>query len=764
MYNRPPISKWPPSPGREFISLAIVKGQSCRDEYIGHILRGNVKQVLLNKKEIFIEEVFDPVGHQKLVLIEGAPGIGKSTLAWELCRKWEEFSCMQQFSLVVLLRLREEIVQQISEISQLFISYESKHKKALVDEVSENQGDNILFILDGFDELPKTLQKKSFLLDLIKGHVLPASTILVTSRPSATAEQLSSCHPKHIEILGFTQESVEAYASSIFSSEPEELKKFMSYISASENPAINSLMYIPLNAAIIVQIYLDCKSDAFLPHTLTELYTLLCLTILNRDLKIRVEKLEDLPADCHKQFLHLSRIAFDGILNEEVIFHSLSPGLVHFGFLNAVSALYGGGRVSHNFLHLTLQEFFAAYHISHLGSSGLEVFKQHGNDKRWNVVWRFVAGLTQFKHYKGHMDSDSMFYFQCLFEAQSINSFSLILPHDIIKLTSFDSSTAFDAYALGFCISNFHFENSLNLSIFNNHWTAFANGLKRKKTCDNIPSVCRIHVAHCPIAAEELKVLELLSNLTCLIFHSCELNDIGLIRLSNAIPHMKNLSELHITNKVSHQGQDGLLKLLYQGQDGLLKLLQQLSHSKVTSLNLVGTDRYNSPHIYSSALRKLLDPSSGSLHSLHVSDERLASIVSASSSLKYLELYKTNLSEHVSYLKNNRNLTKLRLAHSSKISEQSSDIVEIVKCNTTVLDLELLRFNIHDDADFAAVRTIVSALSGNNTLQSITISLYSTDIGGIPVHSYMLTHHQELTLDSRIKYGIDNISLYGYSE
>ena len=31
------------------------------------------------------------------VLIDGAPGIGKSTLAWELCRKWEELDCLKQY-------------------------------------------------------------------------------------------------------------------------------------------------------------------------------------------------------------------------------------------------------------------------------------------------------------------------------------------------------------------------------------------------------------------------------------------------------------------------------------------------------------------------------------------------------------------------------------------------------------------------------------------------------------------------------------------
>ncbi len=212
--------------------------------------------------------------------MEGAPGIGKSTLAWEHCRKWEEFSCMQQYSLVVLLRLREQGVQGIANVGDLFYTSDDEEKKCLLEEVKKTQGSGILFILDGFDELPRTLQQESFILDLIKGKCLPASTVLVTSRPSATAQLLTSCRPriqKHIEILGFTQESVEAYASSVFSSEPERLEKFKAYISAFDNPAINSLMYIPLNAAITVQMYCDYKSDSFLPHTLTELYTQLAM-------------------------------------------------------------------------------------------------------------------------------------------------------------------------------------------------------------------------------------------------------------------------------------------------------------------------------------------------------------------------------------------------------------------------------------------------------------------------------------------------------
>ena len=133
--------------------------------------------------------------------MQGAPGIGKSTLAWEICRKWEELSSMKKYSLVVLLRLREEEVQKITSVSQLFYFSDNP---SLADEVVRNQGSGILFILDGFDELPLKLQEISFLLELIQGRVLPESKILVTSRPSATARLLTCCCPqiqKRIEMF-----------------------------------------------------------------------------------------------------------------------------------------------------------------------------------------------------------------------------------------------------------------------------------------------------------------------------------------------------------------------------------------------------------------------------------------------------------------------------------------------------------------------------------------------------------------------------------
>ena len=54
--------------------------------------------------------------------------------------------------------------------------------------------------------------------------------------------------------------------------------------------------------------------------------------------------------------------------------------------------------ISHSFLHLTLQEFLAAFHISQLSPSDQKVvFEKRCETAGWDVVWRFVAGLSGFR-------------------------------------------------------------------------------------------------------------------------------------------------------------------------------------------------------------------------------------------------------------------------------------------------------------------------------------------------------------------------------
>ena len=64
-----------------------------RDEFTLKTLHGGVDQILESKSPINIEDLLssgssgEPV---RFLLVEGPPGIGKSTFAWELCRRWDE--------------------------------------------------------------------------------------------------------------------------------------------------------------------------------------------------------------------------------------------------------------------------------------------------------------------------------------------------------------------------------------------------------------------------------------------------------------------------------------------------------------------------------------------------------------------------------------------------------------------------------------------------------------------------------------------------
>ena len=431
--RNPHVTKWPPTPSKIFINLVcidrktVVTKQEADEITKCMVCDGSVDVILKKKRPIKFSDItrdLPDTALEKVILVEGAPGVGKSTFAWEFCRRWERGEIAKQYKLVLLLRLRDEQTMKAQSLADLICHPSDNTGPAVVEELKSTLGINTLIILEGFDELPITCQtQSSVFLRLIHGQLLPLATVLLTSRPWATRVIHRGCSHRifqHIEILGFTSKQIEEYVTSVFTDEGntandvamESIEEVMSYIKTY--PQINACMYIPLNSAIVVSVYQESKAGkCTLPKTLTGLYYTLLQTLLlryldghpehsQREWKVRSLK-EDLPQDVNSKLLAISKLAYSGICADQegsvqLIYTNLPPGFETLGLMQSVPQLYvtQGVVMSHNFLHLTVQEFLAALHISNMSpEQQLEHFQRHGEEGRWRVVLRFLAGITK---------------------------------------------------------------------------------------------------------------------------------------------------------------------------------------------------------------------------------------------------------------------------------------------------------------------------------------------------------------------------------
>ena len=322
------------------------------------------------------------------ILVEGPPGIGESTFAWEVCRRWDEIESLRDYHTVVLLKLREKWVLNATSLSDL-LRYPSHpdFSKSIAEELVKSQGEKLLLVLDGFDEVSHSFHENSVIKSILCRQLLPECTIILTTRPVAKATLRSICQPrvnKHVEIIGFTEEERVRYITEVFSKEPELQVNFLKYM--FHVPHLKSMMYIPLNCAIIAQVYYESQSSRLLvtPRTRTQLYKALTHSLLVRHMKMKDSKWDDtsmLPEGLDEEnianFKNMAKFAFHsyhdlgynkGEYARKVTFfkEDIPDGLVHFGFMNESTEMYAGKGVEQifSFLHLSLQEYLAAWYLA----------------------------------------------------------------------------------------------------------------------------------------------------------------------------------------------------------------------------------------------------------------------------------------------------------------------------------------------------------------------------------------------------------------
>ncbi len=759
-------SKGGPTPSTEYTNLAVVKKEKVErgqaDNFTKATLHGGIDEIMNEKKAIELKDIFTPEEGQakvKSVLVEGAPGVGKSTFTLEICRRRREVEAMRAFSAVVLLRLREKEAQEAKSLADLLYHDDPDIQKAIVREIICSRGKNTLFILDGFDEVPVPLRKSFFLAKVISGKRLTKATVLVTSRPSARADLISLREPhKHVEVLGFTAELIEHYARNKFGCDTPLFTNFCMYVST--NPAVKSMMYVPLNTAIVVGMYQEnSEVGRTIPQTMTQLYSELTLVRMSRHLEgtgntsvdYLPEQLEDLHQEhpeVHKQLLSLAKLAFEGTLKQEVIFKHLPADCSTLGRMTTSQQLntLRNAPPNHNFLHLTVHEFLSAYCISQLpGSEQKETFKQYSDQRKFphmDVVWQFVAGLTGFGGIGWELVQSgrgrhlvSPFLIQCLYEAQEKADCASVLGRS--KVDYNHSSSLFDCFALGYCIAVSRCIWELRFGRFGSSLgpelvEMLVCGLRsQEEVCGSIDSLDLTANAIGREGFAHLKDMprRLLQQLSHMNVWNCKLDSTALDLLSEIIPTMTSLKELNIGGNPA-------------GHGGTVKLLQSLTtashlHTLIMSIIPLACEDVMS-------LSDLIRPS-GSLKKLKIGEKRmqrdcvqlLLKTVLSPSSLEYLTLWSVDLTSlSLAPLKGNCNITTLEFEECCLGSKDISCIAEVLHSNTTLTTLRIgrLAFPVHIQSDTSkttdALIDLSEALNVNRSLKELTVLLYSDSVLG----------------------------------
>ena len=779
--------KWPLVKSKKYINLALIEKEDITkpeaDQFTRSTIHGNIDDINKSKRAMDIGQIVQlPDGSQpKCILVEGAPGIGKSTFAWKLCHKWGKGKLLQQYQLVVLLRLRDKSVRIAKNISDLFRYHDHQIQQAAVEEIQRTGGKGVFLLFEGYDELPEELRtESSVFLDVITGRELPEATVLITSRPWASEFLHRECKEnisQHIEILGFTKDNIQSYLKSTIANDPSLPVGLEKYISCY--PHINSLMYIPLNSAIVVEVYRNSrKDDTLVPKTMTELYSSLVRSLLLRHLldhpvhgkkrRWRVRSFSDLPQDVYQQLCELGRIAYEGILHDQqVIFSDLPEDFETLDLMQCAPELYAdeGTAVSYNFLHLTVQEYLAAFYLSQQPvEEQIQHFREYQKQRAWYMliyhkqhyfheVLQFLCGLTKFKGYSSEMLDTLCLRQSCYYSVQHLTRIVSVMPevtlntlHWLFEAQDNDVTakllgssdihlsikgillTPFDCFVLGYCV--LHSNCIWKISIIGCHigdegMEMLMRGAVEEEThCTG--GISEIDLWINDITSEGMKHLlgfpkQSMKKLKALNLCYNKLDSESCISLACLVTHVPHLKHLNLSNNLNI------------GRGGTVPLITSLTiHNSLEELKLDGTGigvedcQALSELLSSSTTLKLLDISGNPLL-----PELIISALHHKTTLKWLNmggLYFSlqNTISLASVLGTNHTLVHLDLALCKIDSDRACQLASAVCTNDTLQKLHLG----HNPIGVKGATAFAEMLRMNHTLVDLTLYSCNTDSDG----------------------------------
>ena len=421
-----------PNPGEgDYLRLADSDRHYFADPYRGKQL----KEYSPSPKDCCFAKPADILDEDhKNVLLVSVSGIGKTSFGTKVLRLWASDEAFAAFNVVFLLNFTRFDDDAKLSLRELLASAQAVQR--LDDSVwkfVQNHSAKVLLIFHGLDEYSRKeefntqedynndVEEKMPVSVLYKklavGELLRGVSILTTTIPIAVKYVAHVDFQRTVEIGGFTSENVEEYVEKFTRGYPGTKEKIWGHIKSNIN--LFSLSYIPVNCFLICNCLLQsilCESSQ-LPTRMTDIYQMTVKMFLFNHMHNRegfpreeLEKLksthmyepfENFPQELQELLKSLGEIAFKGIEEERLLFESSEvSGLEDCGLLHKLPdlkrrVLNDPSKSQFYFIHLTVQEFFAAtYLVNTKTNEEIETFVcNHFKHGTWQVVLQFVAGL-----------------------------------------------------------------------------------------------------------------------------------------------------------------------------------------------------------------------------------------------------------------------------------------------------------------------------------------------------------------------------------
>ena len=471
-----PIDSWPPVSNTTFINLVLVE-QSVSSQMDYYTIRGDMDDIVEAKENISYENVFREYREGALLLVEGRPGSGKTTLVHKVTRDWAiQGEVLQEARMVFLVTLRLVNVsgkhKSLGDLLGIF--YGGELRDTVEQKLLASGGIGACFILDGLDEYPVEREGKSVISQLISKEILPLSMVIVASRPVATRDLKQKCKSR-VEVIGFTKKQINSYIDTYPYSYDELESTDMSFklkVYLSQHPNVQHMCYLPVHAAMIC--FLFSQHGGNIPQTETKIYEQFVIaTLLRHKTRSKEEQtlksLKDLCSEEKEKFICICKLAFDMIKSSQQVVsktdaHISTSGDSYLGLLTVERTYksYGSEELL-SFQHLSIQEYLAAFYVSTLAEGmitilGLNRPKLHA---RFKNVWKLYSGLVEYRENTDFLNTvlkEMIFYglldgIHCAFESQQMEFCDLVVGDGALKL-DLSVISSFDFMALGYVISN----------------------------------------------------------------------------------------------------------------------------------------------------------------------------------------------------------------------------------------------------------------------------------------------------------------------